>query len=116
MADMGGPKRAMAEIMGQRAAAARKTAAPAAAAAAATAGPVSGQMLFEKTAGGTGCAVCHGPGARGGGPLNAPDIRGVGEDRIRGALAAVPAMSRITLSDAELAAIVSHLAELNKAP
>lgn len=116
MADMGGPKRAMRQIMGQRAAAAQKAAAPAPAAAAASAAPVSGQMLFEKMAGGTGCAICHGANARGGGPLNAPDIRGVGEDRIRGALAAVPAMQRITLSDAELAAIVSHLAELNKAP
>jgi mono/diheme cytochrome c family protein/DNA-binding beta-propeller fold protein YncE len=116
LADMGGPKRAMAEIMRQRAAAAQKGAAPAAAAAAANAGPVSGQMLFEKTAGETGCAMCHGANARGGGPLNAPDIRGVGEDRIRGALAAVPVMNRIKLSDAEIAAIVAHLAELNKAP
>ena len=115
LADMGGPKEAVRAIMRQRAAAAVKTAAPAPAAAAA-AGPADGRMLFEKTAGGTGCAMCHGPNARGGGPLNAPDIRGVGEDRIRGALVAVPAMSRIRLSDAELAAIVGHLAELNKAP
>ena len=116
LADMGGPKRAMRQIMGQRAAAAQKAAAPAAAAAATVAGPVSGRMLFEKTAGGIGCAMCHGANARGGGSLNAPDIRGVGEDRIRGALAAVPAMNRIKLSDAELAAVVSHLAELNTAP
>jgi mono/diheme cytochrome c family protein/DNA-binding beta-propeller fold protein YncE len=116
LADMGGPKAAMQAIMRQRAAAAQKATAPAAAAAAASAGPVSGRMLFEKMAGGTGCAMCHGTNARGGGPLNAPDIRGAGEDRIRGALAAVPAMSQIKLSDAEMAAIAAHLAELNKAP
>jgi mono/diheme cytochrome c family protein len=61
--------------------------------------------------------MCHGANARGGGPLNAPDIRGVTEDRVRGAIAAVPAMSRFKqLSDTEITLIVAHLAELNKAP
>jgi mono/diheme cytochrome c family protein/DNA-binding beta-propeller fold protein YncE len=127
LADMGGPKAEMRATMRQRAAAAQQAAGAAgrggrggnanAAPAAAATGPVSGRELFEKTAGGTGCAACHGTTARGGGPLNAPDIRGVGEDRIRGAIAAVPAMSRLKgLTDAEIAAIVAHLAELNKAP
>ena len=34
--------------------------------------------------------------------------------RLRSALAGVAVMSRITLSDAEIAAVVSHLQEINK--
>ncbi|MBM3818524.1 MAG: cytochrome c, partial [Acidimicrobiia bacterium] len=88
----------------------------AAATAAPAAGAVSGRELFEKAAGGTGCAMCHGVNARGGAQLSAPDIRGATEDRVRAALVGVVAMSRFKLSDAEIAAIVAHLAELNKAP
>jgi mono/diheme cytochrome c family protein len=74
-------------------------------------------MLFEKTAGGVGCAMCHGPNARGGAQFNAPDIRGAAEDRVRAALAGVVVMNRFKgLTDAEIAALVGHLAELNKAP
>jgi mono/diheme cytochrome c family protein len=53
---------------------------------------------------------------RGGGQLNAPDIRGADEARVRTALAGVAAMSRIMLTDAEIAAVVAHLQELNKQP
>jgi DNA-binding beta-propeller fold protein YncE len=124
LADMGGPKAAMRETMRQRAAAAQKTAAAAGGAggrgrggnAGAAAAPVSGQVLFETAAGGTGCAMCHGVTARGNAQLSAPDIRGANEARVRAALVGVAAMSRFTLTDAEIAAIVSHLAELNKAP
>jgi mono/diheme cytochrome c family protein len=74
-------------------------------------------MLFEKMAGGVGCAMCHGANARGGGQLSAPEIRGASEDRVRAALAGVAVMSRFRqLSDAEIAAIVAHLADLNTAP
>jgi mono/diheme cytochrome c family protein len=111
--------------MRQRAAAAQKAApAPATAAApaaAASAAPAAdrlalGRTIFEKTAGGIGCAACHGINGRGTAQANAPDIRGADEARVRAALTGVAVMSRITLTDAEIAAVVSHLQELNKQP
>jgi mono/diheme cytochrome c family protein len=118
LADMGGPKAAVRALMRERVAA-RPPAAPAAGAAAAPAAArgvplAAGREIFEKTAGGVGCASCHGMNGRGGGPLNAPDIRGADETRIRSALTGVVVMSRITLSDAEIAAVVSHLQALNR--
>lgn len=126
LADMGGPKGAMYAVMRQRAAAARKTA-PAAAAALAPAvtgatapAPADrlalGRTIYEKTAGGIGCASCHGINGRGSTQVNAPDIRGADEMRVRAALSGVAVMNRITLTDAEIAAVVTHLQELNKQP
>ena len=113
LADMGGPKGPMLKMMGQRAA----TAQPAGAAStAAPAGVVSGRMIFEKTAGGIGCAACHAMNGRGGAQFNAPDIRGADEARVRSALAGVAQMSQIRLSDAEIAAVLAHLQELNRQP
>ena len=115
LADMGGPKGAMYATMRQRAAAGQK-AAPVANAAAPAAGNslALGRTIFEKTAGGLGCAACHGLNARGGVQFNAPDIRGADEARVRSALAGVAQMSTIKLSDPEIAAVVAHLQELNK--
>ena len=115
LADMGGPKGAMYATMRQRAAAGQK-AAPVANAAAPAAGNslALGRTIFEKTAGGTGCAACHGVNARGGVQFNAPDIRDADEARVRSALAGVAQMSTIKLGDAEIAAVVAHLQELNK--
>ena len=53
---------------------------------------------------------------RGGAQFNAPDIRGADEARVRSALTGVQQMSRITLTEAEIAAVVAHLQELNKQP
>ena len=116
LADMGGPKGSMYATIRQRVAA--RPAAPAAPAAApAAANPAAlGRDIFEKTAGGVGCASCHGMNARGGAQFNAPDIRGADEARVRSALAGVTFMSQITLNDAEITAVVGHLQELNKAP
>lgn len=126
LVDMGGPKGPMYAVMRQRAAAAQKGApVPAATAAATTPAPAApaasdpvtlGRRIFEQTAGSLGCASCHGVSGRGGGQLNAPDIRGADEARVRTALAGVAAMSRIMLTDAEIAAVVAHLQELNKQP
>ncbi|OFW00699.1 MAG: hypothetical protein A3I61_06895 [Acidobacteria bacterium RIFCSPLOWO2_02_FULL_68_18] len=120
LADMGGPKGPMYAVKRQRAAAAQKSApAPAPAAAPAAAGGdrlALGRMVFEKTAGGVGCAACHGLNGRGSTQLNAPDIRGADEARVRSALAGVTVMSRITLTDAEIAAVVAHLQDLNTQP
>jgi mono/diheme cytochrome c family protein len=119
LADMGGPKAAVRGTMRQRVAARQPAVAPNPAGAPAAGGgnPLAlGRTIFEKTAGGVGCAACHGIGARGGAQLNAPDIRGADEMRVRAALAGVAAMSRIMLNDAEIAAVVAHLQELNKQP
>jgi mono/diheme cytochrome c family protein len=119
LADMGGPKAAVRAIMRDRVAAAQAAAPaprPAAAAVGGANAPVSGREIFEKTAGGIGCAACHGMNGRGAAQLNAPDIRGADEARVRAALTGVVVMSRITLNDAEIAAVVAHLAELNKQP
>jgi mono/diheme cytochrome c family protein len=75
-----------------------------------------GRTIFEKTAGDVGCASCHGVNGRGAVQLNAPDIRGADEARVRAALSGVAVMSRITLTDAEIGAVVAHLQELNKQP
>jgi mono/diheme cytochrome c family protein len=115
---MGGPKAAVRALMRQRVAAAQPSA-PAPTPAVATAGgnPLAlGREIFEKTAGGVGCASCHGMNGRGGAQLNAPDIRGANEMRVRSALAGVVVMSQITLNDGEIAAVLAHLQELNKQP
>jgi DNA-binding beta-propeller fold protein YncE/mono/diheme cytochrome c family protein len=113
LTDMGGPKSAVRAVMRERAAA-RPPAAPLPVAAAGGTAPVSGRQIFETIAGGVGCASCHGMDAKGGTTAKAPDIRGADEMRIRSALAGVTVMSRITLNDVEIAAVVSHLRELNK--
>jgi len=142
--DMGGPKRAVREIMRQRAvagggaaagagrggagrggaaAAGRGGAAPggapatgAAPSAASDTLQARGLGIFERTAGGIGCAYCHGMDGKGRATLSTPDIRGVGEDRVRAALAAVALMRNIRLTDDEIAAVVEHLRILNEQP
>ncbi len=67
----------------------------------------SGKKIFQETAGGVGCAYCHGPEARGDGVagLAAPNIVGAQMPAIRSSLrGGVPAMSFIKLSDEEHAA------------
>jgi mono/diheme cytochrome c family protein len=104
--------------MRQRAAAVQPSAPPARPAAEAPGSNLLalGRTIFEKTAGDVGCAACHGTDARGGVQFKAPDIRGADEMRIRAALTGVKEMSRIALNDAEIAAVVAHLQELNKQP
>jgi len=118
LADMGGPKAAVRALMRERVAAVPAAGpAPKPAVAAAGGNPLAlGREIFEKTAGGVGCASCHGLNGRGGAQFDAPDIRGANEQRLRAALAGVVVMSRITLNDAEIAAVVAHLAELNRQP
>ena len=119
LADMGGPKGPMYATMRQRAAVVQPAApAPTSAAAPAAGGnPLAlGRTIFEKTAGGVGCAFCHGMNGRGGAQFNAPDIRGADEARVRSALTGVVQMSQIRLNDAEIAAVVAHVQELNAQP
>jgi mono/diheme cytochrome c family protein len=119
LADMGGPKAAVRATMRERVAVVQPSAPaskPAAAPAAGSSPLALGRTIFEKTAGDVGCAACHGMDARGGVQFKAPDIRGADEMRVRAALAGVTVMSRIALNDAQIAAVVVHLQELNKQP
>ncbi len=110
LVDMGGPKGPMQAMMGQMAAAAAGAAATPVAGAAA---PGSGQGIFETTAGGVGCASCHGMDGAGDASLSTPDIRTADVARIRSALAGVAQMSQIRLTEAEIGAVVRHLQQLN---
>ena len=79
-----------------------------------------GKLLFDNTAGGVGCAACHGLDAKGNGPagVNAPTIRGKNEGDVRAAIAGgVPMMTTIiTLNDEEIAAVVAYLDYLSQQP
>ena len=129
LADMGGPKSEVLEIMRERVAAAPPPApggrgGRGGRGAAAGAPPpggggtlqARGAVIFEETAGGVGCASCHGTNGAGDQAVGAPDIRGADEARIRQALAGVVLMSDIRLTDAEIAAVVAHLQALNTVP
>ena len=75
-----------------------------------------GRIVFEQTAGGVGCASCHGMDGAGDAGLSTPDIRGADEARVRSALTGVTLMSGIRLTEAELEAVLAHLQTLNLAP
>ncbi len=68
---------------------------------------VRGEQIFLKTAGGVGCASCHGIEARG---LVGPDIRGRTASQIASALSSVEPMRFITLSAEEIEAVAAFLA------
>lgn len=71
-----------------------------------------GKEIFEKTAGGVGCALCHGFDAKGDPSQGAPDNRGASADTIFAALASRPQMSFITLTNDEIDAVAAYLAFL----
>jgi cytochrome c553 len=70
-----------------------------------------GEELFQRTAGGVGCAACHGTDAEG--RANAPSIVGVPKTDISRALAGgVEQMSGIELDETELEAVYQYLQTL----
>lgn len=72
----------------------------------------AGRVVFEKTAGGIGCAACH--GRFGMGDLTtAPNIRGANETRLRNALGGVGAMRFLALTPEQVKAVQAFLAYLN---
>ena len=75
-----------------------------------------GKLIFEKTAGGVGCASCHGLQGKGNTTVGAPDNRGASEARVRQALADVEMMRFIKLTDEEITAVVAYLQYLNEQP
>ncbi len=72
-----------------------------------------GREIFDETAGGVGCASCHGLDGQGGGA--GPNILGIGEFQVREAIrGGVPAMSFIKLNEEEVLAVASYLAEISQ--
>ena len=118
MVDMAGPKESVSEIVRQRVAAVTPQASALAATPAAAAGGAAalGRTIFEETAGGVGCAYCHGMNGTGSQEMGGPDIRGETSERVRGALTDVAFMAGIRLNDDEIAAVVSHLQQLAEQP
>ncbi len=77
-----------------------------------------GKPIYEKTAGGVGCAYCHSLDGKGKGPGNpdSPNIRGKDEGAVRAAISRVPVMSFIKLSDEEITVVVAYLKYLSEQP
>lgn len=69
--------------------------------------------MFEKTAGGVGCAGCHGLDGKG---KAGPYIRGAPEWKVREVLKSAVPMSFIELSDEEIKAVVAYLQWLATQP
>jgi mono/diheme cytochrome c family protein len=76
----------------------------------------NGKVIFEKTAGGVGCAACHGLDGRGKRDLASPNIRGKAVSDILRALETRAQMRFINLSDDELEAVAAYLKALNGQP
>ncbi len=74
-----------------------------------------GEEVFQRAAGGVGCASCHGIDARGIDGL-APNILGRPAFAIERALARVSQMSFISLTDEDLDAVVAYLQFLKTQP
>lgn len=75
-----------------------------------------GQILFEKDAGGVGCASCHGMDARGNESIGAPDIQGRTEAQIRSALSGVDMMTVVKVKPDEIEALSAYLQHLSTQP
>lgn len=75
-----------------------------------------GRIIYDETAGGVGCAACHGLQATGDPDAGAPFIRGAGKSEVDAALdGAVPMMGFIELNKQERKAIVAYLGYLTYA-
>ncbi len=75
-----------------------------------------GQEIYEETAGGVGCAVCHGVAATGDPDAGGPYIRGASKAQIDSALGgAVPVMEFIELNNREKVAVQAYLQYLTRA-
>ncbi len=75
-----------------------------------------GQALFEKDAGGVGCASCHGMDGKGNESIGAPDIQGRTEAQIRSALSGVDMMTIVKVKPDEVKALAAYLKHLSTQP
>ena len=73
-----------------------------------------GEELFQKTAGGVGCALCHGVDAMGDPAQGAPSNFGASAESIEQALYDRPQMSFIQLSRDEIKSIAAYLQYLKE--
>lgn len=79
----------------------------------------AGKVIFEETAGGDGCASCHGVSGRGDGPEGdgAPNIRGASKSAIRSAYSGgIPIMTDYELTEDELVAVAAYVKYLATLP
>ncbi len=79
----------------------------------------AGKLLYEETAGGDGCASCHGLSGRGDGTKDesAPNIRGASKTAIRSAYSGgIPIMTDYALTEEELEAVAAYVAYLSSLP
>lgn len=74
-----------------------------------------GEEIFQKTAGGVGCAACHGPEAKGELEIG-PYIRGKPRETIADALKTVDEMEFLDLSEEEIDAVVAYLEYMETQP
>jgi mono/diheme cytochrome c family protein len=76
-----------------------------------------GRILFEETAGGVGCAVCHGPAGVGDPETGAPFIQGVSKAQLDAALdGGVPDMDFFDLKRPDKKALLAFLQSLKDEP
>lgn len=77
-----------------------------------------GKLIYDYTAGGVGCAYCHGIDGKGHGESgeNAPDIRGKKSTDVKQALTNIISMDTIKLSDKEAEAVGAYLQYLYEQP
>ncbi len=65
-----------------------------------------GEVIFQKTAGGSGCAFCHGSDAMG---ISAPRIIDKEAEDLQFALLSVPAMGYMNLTNQDIADVAAYL-------
>jgi len=73
----------------------------------------AGRVIFEKTAGGVGCATCHGETAEGNEDVGAPNIQGKSSVAILEQLRSNPDMQFIKLTDDEVDQVEAYLLYLH---
>ncbi len=76
----------------------------------------AGKILYEKTASGVGCALCHGIDGKGDPLYAAPSNRGATADQILDAIETRPQMAFLVLSNDEVQAIAAYLKVLAEQP
>lgn len=75
-----------------------------------------GKVIYEETAGGVGCALCHGFDAQGKPEVGAPPNIGVTEADIAAALQDRAQMTFIKMTDDEIKAVAAYLKFLAEQP
>ena len=76
---------------------------------------LAGKKIFDETAGGVGCQMCHGPLGNGSVDMGAPPISGIADAAFESAVSgAVPVMEFFTLSEQEKKEVYAYLQVLPK--